>query len=205
MEEIEKKNFKIHSKQYLILFMIQQTKKEMIIPQQIILFVCFGNVHRSVLAEEMANNMLRRHELHKRYRAISRGVQGSLGFKEPKHSNLVEYKTEWELTKKALVALKVDTKFFAHRHSTPIDVQSVMQASIIVAMDKKIFDILRKNFPEHVERLVLFSTWLNTIDIEDLTDCDDEKKHLEINKSIVDGTLNELITKLELDFGFSKK
>ena len=178
--------------------MSEQTKEHANANQHTILFVCFGNVHRSVLAEEVANIILRQNQLDGSYRAISRGVQGSLGFEKPKHSSLMEYDTEWELTKRALAVLHVDTRFFLDRKSTPIDIKTIQQATEVVTMDQKIYEILTEHFPDQANKLVLFSAWVDTSNPDDIMDCCDEEKHLAVNTSIVKGIQSNLITKLKI-------
>lgn len=176
--------------------MSEQVENKTGTTQRIILFVCFGNVHRSVLAEELSNAVLKQNGLDANYVAVSRGIQGYLDFEKPKHQNLMEYDIEWKLTQVALTELGVDVRLFLNKISTPIDAEIVGKSFVIVAMDQKVYNILNEHFPENVSKFKFFKEWMNTLEVDDLVGCDEKDKYLAVNKSIVQGIQNNLIDRL---------
>ncbi len=161
-----------------------------------ILFVCFGNVHRSVLAAELSNDVFRENSLSDIFVAISRGIQGSNGYDGPKHSNLTEYEIEWQLTKQALDELGIDTTFFKTKKATPIDTKAISDASLVILMGQKEYEILTKRYPTQSHKFFLFSDWSKTGTVEDLVDSNVLEKHRIVNSNIVSGIKKNLIKNL---------
>ncbi|MCK5027609.1 MAG: hypothetical protein KAS07_04270 [Candidatus Pacebacteria bacterium] len=159
-----------------------------------ILFICYGNVHRSVLAEHIANKVL---SVDDQYFAISRGIQGMNGYEKPKHSNLMQYEIQWKLTKKALDEIGVDTSFFKGKVSTYVTKSQIENAFRIIAMDKKTAEILKKEFPESENKIRLFESWIGGVDVSDCAESNDAEKHLRVNTSIVSNIRESLLSILK--------
>lgn len=104
--------------------------------KKLILIVCNGNIHRSVIAEQCINRALRQNGLELRYTAVSRGLQGTGGTESPGNKNLRDYPLEWSLTKPILDELGITLP--SDKVATPITVRIVEEAILILAMDRSV-------------------------------------------------------------------
>lgn len=161
---------------------------------QLILFVCFGNVHRSVLAEVVLKQSL---EGTNQYTVSSRGIQGMDGYEPPKYPNLPCYKDKWDLTSPVLRELNVPLDQFFEHQATPVDSEVLKTAQRIIAMDTHVFDILHSIFPEHRDKLAEFSHITDsTGEATDVADSNEAEQHRQTNTLVVKGIRNSLVAKL---------
>ena len=125
--------------------------------RKIILVVCNGNIHRSVIAEYCLNRGLKKKGLSDKFIVVSRGLQGTLGTKIPQGNNLRDYPLEWTLNSPILSELNID---ISKHCTTQIDVSIVEKASLILAMDCGVLmdrtNSLAKQFPKHAYKMRLF-------------------------------------------------
>ena len=101
--------------------------------KKIILIVCHGNMHRSVIAEQCINKALQQSGLESAYRVLSRGTQGTGGEDLPEHKNLRDYENEWLLTKPVLEEIGITIP--VDQVATPINARIVEEAALILAME----------------------------------------------------------------------
>src|SRR3989338_7334523 len=74
---------------------------------KLILVVCNGNVHRSVVAQLCITRELQRRSIDG-IACVSRGLQGTAGTALPQGRNLRDYPREWSLTKPVLDRLGIE-------------------------------------------------------------------------------------------------
>lgn len=155
--------------------------------KKLIVFVCNGNIHRSVVAEICLKQELKKRRLDNKFIVISMGLQGSAGTNFPKYKNLSEYPKEWKIQKPILEELGID---ISEHSSKPIDRKIVEKASLILAMDRKVLidlpNSLTKQFPEHRDKIKLFMELERKM--EDVPDCfgsSDVKLHHYVDEKIV--------------------
>lgn len=126
--------------------------------EKIILTVCKGNIHRSVIAAACINRVLIRRGMSKTFRVISRGLQGSFGTAPPRRPSILDYPEEWALTAPALHERNIEIPM--NQTATPVSLSDVEGASVILAMDKYVLDekpeSLMNQFPDHRLRMFLF-------------------------------------------------
>lgn len=131
--------------------------------QKIGLFVCKGNIHRSVIAEICFNRELKINRKSRRIVCISRGLQGTMGLAAPTGKNLRDYPMEWEASLPALKHFKIHIS--KNRKWIPVDEEAIEQASVILAMDREVLfglsedptKCLTKMFPGHIDKMGLFT------------------------------------------------
>ncbi|OGE83484.1 MAG: hypothetical protein A3B10_03730 [Candidatus Doudnabacteria bacterium RIFCSPLOWO2_01_FULL_44_21] len=99
---------------------------------KLILVVCNGNVHRSVVAQLCITRELQRRSIDG-IACVSRGLQGTAGTALPQGRNLRDYPREWSLTKPVLDRLGIEIP--VTQQSMPVDRAVVEQARVIFAMD----------------------------------------------------------------------
>ncbi len=155
--------------------------------KKLIVFVCNGNIHRSVVAEACLKQEIEIRGANGLFEVISRGLQGSAGTNPPKHKNLSEYPLEWAIQKPILTDLGLD---ITKHMSTPINLGVVKRASLIIAMDKKVLvklpNSLTKQFPEYNHKMKLFMEFEGKQ--EDVPDCfgsSDVKLHCYVDEMII--------------------
>ena len=170
--------------------------------KKIIVFVCNGNIHRSVVAEACLKQEIGIKGIDNLFEVISRGLQGSAGTNPPKYKNLSEYPLEWAIQKPILANLGLDiTKHI----SRPINHEVVKKASLIIAMDKKVFvklpNSLIKQFPEYGHKMKLFmeleGKQKNTPDCFGSFDAKLHRYVDELIVRVIKDKLNELINLLK--------
>lgn len=160
--------------------------------RKLIVFVCTGNIHRSVIAAESLRKILKEKKVSPKFSIASYGLQGTKGTAVPRQKHLSEYPKEWEAAKPTLRKLNIDIR----KHSFQKISASVMKkASVVIAMDDKVYskakNSLMKQFPEQACKIHRFSelTSLHK-SVRDPAGSSDERLHGEIIKSI-HSTLNE--------------
>lgn len=160
--------------------------------KKLIIFICNGNIHRSVVAAECLRNVFKERGIDSEFLVNSYGLQGTNGTDLPKHRHLSEYPKEWKAAKPTLQKLSIDIS----KHSFQKITATVMKnASVVVAMDDKVYsrakNSLMKQFPDQAYKIHRFSelTPRHQI-IKDPAGSGDEMLH----KKIIEGirfTLNK--------------
>ncbi len=160
--------------------------------KKLIIFVCNGNIHRSVIAAEIFAKILKEREIGELFSVDSYGLQGTKGTDPPKHKHLSEYTEEWKAAKPTLLKLGINIR----KHTFQRISGSVMRkASLIIAMDDKAYskakNALLKQFPKQAYKIHRFSELtLRHKSIKDPAGSGNKKLHREIIRSI-NSTLNK--------------
>jgi protein-tyrosine-phosphatase len=127
--------------------------------KKFILTICNGNIHRSVIAEQVIRKSLFSRELTDEYEVESRGIQGSGGTGPAKHSNIRDYPEECRLTFAALQPYEIEIP--ADKVSTPISRTDAERAAVILVMDEKTLrnptNGLEKQFPDLKHKMILLT------------------------------------------------
>lgn len=145
--------------------------------KKLILTVCSGNIHRSVIAQLCLSRELVNIGKGNDFEVLSRGIQGTMGTKPPAHPNLRHYSMEYGHTEPCLRKIGIEIPF--DQKATLIDEQIVKQASLILAMDKEVLSKKRTpqgermslldQFPEYAHNMRLFMELVGRK--EDVKDC----------------------------------
>ena len=136
--------------------------------KKLILVVCKGNIHRSVIAALCIEKALKDLNLESEYEIVSRGLLGSAGTNPPRFSNLRFYLTEWSLTSPILEEIGIEIP--SSQVATPVTEDIVSNASLILAMDQNVMYGLINQFPCFGFKMRLFQELAGNTD--DITDCD---------------------------------
>jgi protein-tyrosine-phosphatase len=124
-----------------------------------ILFVCGGNIHRSVIAASYAEKLIVKHGLNENYSILSRGLQGSSGTVPPKFQNLRDYSVEWAFSEPILNELEIVIPLT--QVATPVTRDVVEKANLILAMDSDVLrgrvNSLMRQFPDLSHKMRLLS------------------------------------------------
>lgn len=153
---------------------------------KLIVFICNGNIHRSVIAAESLRQILKKQKLGQNFFVDSYGLQGTKGTDLPKHKHLSEYPREWKAAKPVLQKLDIDISKHSFQKITP----TVMKkASVIITMDDKVYlkakNSLVKQFPKYKLKIHRFSELTeNNKDVKDPAGCSDEILHKKTIESI---------------------
>ncbi|EKD33360.1 MAG: hypothetical protein ACD_76C00044G0027 [uncultured bacterium] len=169
---------------------------------KLIVFICNGNIHRSVIAAESLKKILKERKIGAGFLVDSYGLQGTKGTELPKHKHLSEYLKEWEAAKSTLRKLNIDIS----KHSFQKISGTIMKkASVVIAMDSKVYSTAKNSlinqFPNYAWKIHRFSE-LTTRHraIKDPAGSSDEMLHKKIIKNIY-FTLNK---KYENILGWTK-
>lgn len=160
--------------------------------KKIVIFVCNGNIHRSVIAAQCFIDVLKKNKLSSRFIVDSYGLQGTQGTAPPKHKRLSDYPKEWEAANPTLQKLNID---ISNHKFQKITANIIKKAGIVIAMDNKVYsgkkNSLTKQFPNQTKKIHAFSelTSHNKY-IKDPVKSSDKKLHKKIIKSIY-STLNK--------------
>lgn len=123
-----------------------------------IIFICNGNIHRSVIAAQCFRNILKKHNISQSFMIDSFGLQGTQGTVLPKQKHLSDYPKEWKAAKPILKKFDIDISQHSFKKITP---DIAKKASVIVAMDKKVYsgnkNSLLKQFPKQKKKIHLIS------------------------------------------------
>lgn len=162
---------------------------------KIILVVCNGNIHRSVIAEHCLNRSLKERSLNKEFVVVSRGIQGTCGTDIPKGKNIYDYSMEWSCTKPALDEIGIEIP--KEQKATPIGLPIVESASVILVMDKGALserpNSLMRQFPQYSYKMRLFRELEGKYeDVPDRFGSNDKNLHREV-VMLVDEISNECI------------
>ncbi|MBL8031233.1 MAG: hypothetical protein JNK33_02840 [Candidatus Doudnabacteria bacterium] len=126
--------------------------------KKLIVFVCNGNIHRSVIAAAFFTNILEELGLDTQYQVESYGLQGTLGTPPPLHKKLKEYPKEWSAAAPILHEFDINIDHHSYQKITPAVAQ---KAAVIIAMDTKTYsaapNALLKQFPNAAQKIHSFS------------------------------------------------
>ncbi|MFH1890271.1 MAG: hypothetical protein ABIJ91_01750 [Candidatus Kuenenbacteria bacterium] len=134
--------------------------------KKLILVICRGNIQRSPIAERCIRQTLLKRGFSHKIIVTSRGIQGAFGIDKPEGNNLQDYPAEWRASKPMLDKLGID---LSDHIATPVDIDIIQKAKIIIIMDKKVLEILINKFPEHRHKTKLFMELAGKK--EDIQDC----------------------------------
>lgn len=138
----------------------------------LVLTVCLGNIHRSVVAEYALRQALQMAGLAEEILVTSRGILGMPGLPAPSRKNIQDYPDKWPYVESTLNRLGLNVSTHQTR---PLDHDIVSRSSLILAMDRKILidhpcSIVRV-FPAYAWKARLFSEIDGTA--SDIDDCDE--------------------------------
>lgn len=135
--------------------------------KKLVLTVCSGNIHRSVIAQLCLGRELVNIRKETELEILSRGIQGMMGTEAPKYFNLRSYKMEYRHTEPCLSEIGI--KIPLNQQAIPIDKAIVEQASLILAMDESVLGSLIWQFSGHSSKMRLFMELVGKK--EDVPDC----------------------------------
>jgi len=170
--------------------------------KKIIIVVCWGNIHRSPIAEHFINKKIKELGLQHKYICISRGIQGSRGLPPPKFPNLLGYEIESKAAMPSLVRYGID---LSKHEAKAVDKEIIEKASMVLAINEKVLSDpengLLAQFPEDNKKIILITEFVGkTNDLEDLSGISDENKYdLSIDRinDLVNKSFLPLISKIE--------
>ncbi len=147
--------------------------------KKLIIFVCSGNIHRSVIAAECLRNILKEYNMDSNFFVDSYGLQGTLGAAIPQHKHLSLYHDEWKAAYPTLQKLGIDIGNHSFQKITSAVVE---KASVIVAMDHEVYtkkeNALLQQFPQHKKKIHIISELTSSHeDIIDPSGITDETTH----------------------------
>ena len=146
-----------------------------------IIVVCWGNIYRSVIAEELLRKIVTDRGMHAHYRIESRGIQGTMGVAPPEYSNLRSYQETYAHTSKALEAYSI--KMPENKISTPISQDDIDHADKILVLGDDAYQKLRTEWrykPAILKKMFLLSK------VEDPHNRKDERYLQDIVQQIAD-------------------
>lgn len=169
--------------------------------KKLIVFVCNGNIHRSVVAEKFLTKILKGEKLDNKFSVASYGLQGIKGAAKPLHKNLKGYLNEWNAALPTLREFKI-AHALARHNSRSIAPTVAEKATIIIAMDKKTYsgkkNSLVNQFPDEKNKIHLFSELTkNHKDIKDPFGSEDLNLHQDIIENIYSTIKKNLKTILD--------
>ncbi len=131
-----------------------------------VLFVCKGNIMRSVIAEKLFEKMLSEKGLASEYIVSSRGLQGTPGWPVlPTHGNLKYYnkasgKAIWEQVQPSLKELGIEEEMKANK-ATVVTVEDIQSADLVVALNQDVLSDskwgMTTQFPTYSKKMMLFT------------------------------------------------
>lgn len=147
-----------------------------------VVFVCYGNIHRSVIAEECLKQLVAAAGLNDQIHVYSRGIQGFGGVEGTKFPNLRHYKEIWAAAEDALAEVGVSVE---GHEATPISEADVQGADLVIAMEDKIYSRgevnLLDSFGEYHGKIRRFNDFEGLESgVPDLGDNTDPKAHREV-------------------------
>lgn len=155
--------------------------------KKLILTVCKGNIHRSVVAELCIRKNLQEFGLEDKFQVSSRGLQRSCQTSMPKFPNMRHYPLEWGHSEPILRDLGIEIP--ETQIATPVDKSIVQDASLVLAMDQQVLcgfpNCLIKQFPELGFKMRLFSEMAqNILDVPDCAGKTDTGMYRQVNFTI---------------------
>jgi protein-tyrosine-phosphatase len=160
--------------------------------KKIIIFICNGNIHRSVIAAESLRKILKEQKLDHRFLVDSYGLQGTQGTAVPKHTQLSQYPKEWKAAQPTLQKLDLD---ISNHTFQKVSETAVRDADVVIALDDKVYseanNSLLRQFPQYAQKIHHFSELtVDNASIEDPAGSSSEVLHKEIIENIY-STLSE--------------
>jgi protein-tyrosine-phosphatase len=126
--------------------------------KRLIVFVCNGNIYRSVVAAQCLRNIFKNQEVDSKFEVDSYGLQGTKGTKPPERKRLSDYPKEWRVAKPILRQFDIDIS--KHRFQK-ISAGVMRKASVVIAMDDKVYSGARNSlveqFPMYARKIHRFS------------------------------------------------
>lgn len=126
--------------------------------KKLIVFICNGNIHRSVIAEKSLVKILQEKDLDNEFSVASFGLQGTKGTAEPLHKNLKDYPKEYRAALPTLRKFEIDVDDHLFQKITAIEIK---KAALVIAMDKKVYsgamNSLLGQFPKSKAKIHVFS------------------------------------------------
>ena len=116
-----------------------------------ILIICWGNIHRSVIAEQMLLNALRELGLAQDYAVTSRGIQGTMKVDPPRHLNLRDYPEQYSIIEGALARYGVHIP--PEKKATPVSAHDAHEADIILVLGRAVMGKLQDEWGARSELL----------------------------------------------------
>lgn len=172
--------------------------------KKLILTVCNGNIHRSVIAEICLNRELKKCGLGDEIVCISRGLEKREG-----KCRMMDFPEEWALTKPVLDELGIVVP--EDRTAQQIDSAIIEDSSVILAMDRRVLNLLKKSFPLcYYKMICLFSVLAvgtanekivggNILDLKGVTDSELHRQTNQLIYSISTSTYSVRILHYLLD------
>ncbi len=154
-----------------------------------VLVVCWGNIFRSPVAENLINKKLVELGLTEEIGCISRGIQGQGGIPAPKFQQFHQYSDEYALAKPILDHYRINIE---NHRATPIDQRLLNTYDLIIPMDEKVTTQLISAHPEIREKILIFSDPESGTTIEDPATSLNPNKYEKIIPEII--SLVELLT-----------
>jgi len=154
-----------------------------------IIFVCKGNIYRSVIAEKYLKKLLNNKGMNGEFEITSAGINGTAGTKPPKGKNIKDYPEIYKVVKKFIDEKGID---LADHNSSQITREKAEQADLIIVMEKSVLEgppnSLATQFPNLTYKMRLFS------ELEgknyDIPDCENEDQ--KIHKMVIDTICEKL-------------
>ncbi len=156
-----------------------------------VLFVCVGNIQRSVIAERAFRNILFEKGITDVH-VFSRGIQGYQGIKPPEHLCLKDYPAVWEASRYVLEELGISLD--GHQ-AAPICLSDVEQAHVIIAMEESVLSgpiVGEKRvsglwdlFPAYRSKMHCFGELDGSSGLQDCGDSKRRETHEEMIRSLV--------------------
>lgn len=161
-----------------------------------IIFICNGNIERSVVAAQCLRNILKEKRISSKFSVDSYGLQGTQGTVLPKYKHLSQYPKEWKAAKKILQKLDININ---NHSSQKITLNVVKKASVIIAMDKKVYlrnkNALLKQFTKYKNKIHVISELTKDYkDIKDPAGSGNKELHKKIIEKIHTTMINEYKT-----------
>ena len=124
----------------------------------LVLFVCYGNVYRSAVAEQCFKQFVAAAGISDQVQVRSRGIQGFSGEPMPEFSNLRYYHEVWAAAEECLTELGISLDGHV---ATPISSADMEESDIVIAMDERVYFegkvSLLRCFPEYTHKIHRFN------------------------------------------------
>lgn len=114
-----------------------------------VIFVCDGNIERSVVAEFLFRRFVEEHGI-QNVTVDSFGIFGDNGDDPPELPHLHNYPPEYNAARPVLEELGLDISSHAAQR---VELDEMKQASVVVAMHSHIAHVLRGRFPTEKEKV----------------------------------------------------